>query len=147
MKRFLALSLLLLGPIVACGGDGSGGTGPTQIDLTGTWAVTMSPISGNGLSCTISGLEVTLAQSETVVTGTYALDDMVCNGEHTGPGGGDVVSGSEVGGKIHIHLDTEDFDLHGSCLSASRCNGTYSLTVFVDPTTYTFTGTWSATRM
>ena len=36
MRRFLALSMLILGPIAACGGDGGGGTGPTQIDLTGT---------------------------------------------------------------------------------------------------------------
>jgi hypothetical protein len=147
MRRFLALSLLLLGPVVACGGDGGGGTGPTQIDLTGTWSVTMSPISGHGLTCTISGLKVTLAQSETVVTGTYSIDDMVCNGEPSGPLTGDIVSGSEVGGRIHMHFDTEDFDLHGSCQSSSRCTGTYTLNIFVDPNTYTFTGTWSASRM
>ncbi len=147
MRRFLALSIFLLGPIVACSGDGGGSTGPTQIDLTGTWSVTMSPITGHGLTCTISGLNVTLAQTDTVLTGTYALDDMVCNGQHTGAGGGDVVSASEVGGKIHMHFDAEDFDLHGSCLSNSRCNGTYTLNIFVDPSTYTFTGTWSATRM
>jgi len=147
MRRFLALSLLLLGPIVACGGDGGSSTGPTQIDLTGTWAVTISPITGHGLTCTISGLEVTLAQSGTVVTGTYTVDDMVCNGQHSGSGGGDVVSGSEEGGKIHMHFDTEDFDLHGSCLTNSRCTGTYSLNILVDPDTYTFTGSWNATRM
>lgn len=147
MRRFLALSLLLLVPIVACGGDGGGGTGPTQIDLTGTWSVTMTPITGHGLTCTISGLEVTLTQTETVVTGSYTIDDMVCNGEHSGPISGDVVSGSEVGGRIHMHFDTEDFDLHGSCRSSSQCNGSYTLTIFVDPNTYTFTGTWSATLM
>jgi hypothetical protein len=147
MRRFLALSLLLLGPIVACSDGGGGSTGPTQIDLTGTWAVTMSPITGHGLSCTISGMQVTLAQTDTVVTGTYTINDMVCNGQHSGSGSGDIVSGSEVGGKIHMHLDTEDFDLHGSCFSSSRCSGTYSLIIFVNPDTFTFTGTWSANRM
>ena len=146
MRRFLALSLLLVGPIVACG-DGGGGTGPTQIDLNGTWAITMSPITGHGLTCTISGMQVTLAQTDTVVTGTYSINDMICNGQHSGAGTGTIVSGSEVGGKLHMHLDDEVFDLHGSCLSTSRCNGTYSLNLFIDPDTFTFTGTWSATRI
>jgi hypothetical protein len=142
MKRFLALSLLLLGPIAACGGDG-GGTGPTQIDLTGTWAVTMSPITGHGVTCTVVGMQVQVSQTGNDLTGTYTVDDMICNGQHSGSGTGTIVNGTEVNGQLHFHFDTEDFDLHGTARGPNACSGTYTIVI----EGLTFTGTWTASRM
>jgi len=146
MGRLLRFGLLIAGMAAgaACGGDG--GTGPANVNLTGSWSATMSPIRGHGLDCTISALEVQLVHSETDLSGSYTVQDIVCNGQHSGPGGGSVVSGTAIGGQLHFHLDDESFDLHGRSTSANLASGTYTIVLTVQGQTYSFTGTWSARR-
>jgi len=136
---------MLVGAIAACGGDG-GTSPPKDVDLTGTWSVTLSPISGHGMDCQIANLQVTLTHTGNDLNGSYFADDMVCNGQHSGPLGGEVVQGTAVRGQLHFHFDTEDFDLHGTVASEDEASGTYTIVINVAGTLYTFTGTWSAHR-
>ncbi|HXI19557.1 MAG TPA: hypothetical protein VNH46_00645 [Gemmatimonadales bacterium] len=145
MRHSLGIALLLMAG-AACGGDG-GTAPPVNVDLTGAWSVTMSPIQGHGIVCQISGLQVQLVHSGNDLGGTYSVADMECNGEHTGPGTGQVVSGTVINGQLHFHFDTEDFDLHGSIRSADTAAGTYTISVNVSGTVYTFTGSWTARRL
>lgn len=144
MSRMLPITLLLAA-VAACGGDG-GTAPPTNVDLTGTWTVTISPIRGYGLDCQIVGMEVQIVHTETDLSGSYTVQDMVCNGQHSGPGGGSIVSGTAINGQLHFHFDDEDFDLHGTVRSADLASGTYTLVLNVEGRLYTFTGTWSARR-
>jgi hypothetical protein len=145
MRKYI-LALILLGLAVACG-DGNGGTEPVNADVTGTWALTLSPISGHGLTCQITGLNAELVQSGTDVSGTYTADDMVCNGQHSGPMSGTIVNGENRGGRLHFHFDVEEFDLHGALTSTDRAIGDYTIVLDLDSQQYTFRGTWSGTRM
>jgi hypothetical protein len=146
MRRFLAVALLL-GLTAACGGDG-GTAPPTNVDLSGTWSITMSDIRGYGIECQVLGLQASIAHVDNGLSGSYSVADMVCNpGDvHSGPGGGQIVEGTAVNGALHFHFDSEDFDLHGMVQSATAVRGTYTLTLNVNGTYYTFSGSWVAHR-
>jgi hypothetical protein len=144
MRRFLGIALLVLSS-AACGSDG-GTAPPANVDLTGTWSVTTSPIQGQLVQCQIIDLSVQVVHSGTALTGTYSATDMVCNGHHTGPGTGQIVNGTDVNGSLHFHFATEDFDLHGTVRSTDTASGTYTVVVDVGGTLHTVTGTWTAHR-
>jgi hypothetical protein len=91
-------------------------------------------------------MQAQLVHSGTDLTGTYTVQDMVCNGQHSGPGSGSIVSGTAINGQLHFHLDSEDFDLHGRVTSANTASGSYTLVLDVQGQLYSFTGTWSARR-
>ena len=143
--RALTGFALLMAAGLACGGDG--GTGPTaNVNLTGSWAVTISPIAGHGLDCQIQGLTVQFSHQGSDLGGVYTVEDMICNGQHAGPLSGSIVSGTAVNNSLHFHFDTEDFDLHGAVYDQDSARGTYTLQLDVDGTVYTFTGNWTARR-
>jgi hypothetical protein len=144
MRRFTGVALLLLAG-AACG-DGGGTAPPSNVDLTGTWSVTMSPIQGHGMQCQISGLSVQVVHTGSDLGGSYSVTDMVCNGQHSGPIAGQIVDGTAIDGALHFHFDTQDFDLHGSVRSTDLVSGGYTIVLDVNGTVYTFTGTWTARR-
>lgn len=124
MRKLLGVALTLMA-VAACGGDG-GTNPPTNVDLTGTWAVTVTPIQGTVVRCEISDLVLQVSQNGTALTGTYSATDMVCNGNHTGPGSGPIVNGTHVDGAVQIDLKSEDFDLQGSVKTSHKMAGDYT---------------------
>lgn len=144
MRRLLAIGIAVLA-IAACGGD-SGTSPPTNVDLTGTWSVTVSPIHGSVVTCTITGLTVQVVHSDSVLTGTYSATDMICNGTHRGPGSGVLVNGTDDAGVVYLELDSQDFALTGRVKSTNKVSGTYVVTLHLGSTDITDTGTWTATR-
>ena len=145
MRRFLGMALLL-GVAAACGGDG-GTAPPTDVNLTGSWSVTMSPIKGYGITCQVVGLRATIVHTDNDLSGSYTMDDMVCNpgDEHSGQIDGLIVEGTAINGALHFHFDAEDFDLHGTVRSANEARGSYTIVLNLDQS-YVFTGTWVARR-
>ena len=146
-QAWKALSIALATLAVACGDS----TGPSA-DLTGAWGFSASNLSGGGVSCNVSGVTLTLTQSNGSFSGSYSSGTLAC----TGPGGsfsdtfsgGIVVNGSiSSTGAVTFNLDTSDFQLTGT-VSGNSMSGTATIRVdFGAPTgVVTLSGNWGASR-
>jgi hypothetical protein len=146
MRRF---SIALLG-IAACGGDD--GTGPTSIDVTGTWSATVSNMTGGGTSCSSTvPTPVVLNQAGTSISGSYSGGEVFCSGPG-GPGSiplgsGLVINGTLSGRTITFDLDTPDFHHTGTANTTSMA-GTAQWTIdFGIPVgEITLSGNWAASK-
>jgi hypothetical protein len=123
-------------------------------DVTGQWAITANNVSGQGLSCSVTGLNVVLAQhSDGTFTGTALGGTVICNyfGTQTAQA---VDSGTATNGTVDVADRTIAIDalgvgtLNGSVSPTNTTmGGTTSLMITVGGgATLTITGPWSGIR-
>jgi hypothetical protein len=127
--------------------------GPT--DVTGTWAVTADNVSGSGLTCSVTGLDVALTQHDDgTFTGIALSGTVICNyfGFQTAQA---VDSGTTVIGTvdvtsraISINVPSVPATLNGTVQPSNMSmNGSTQLVIGVGGgTNITITGPWSAIR-
>jgi hypothetical protein len=124
--RILTLWVLLAAVLgmTACGGDDA--TGPSNASVAGAWTLSVSNMSGQGVSCSVGGTALTLTQSGTTFSGTYGPGTMTCvaGSQSTEVGvQGTVVNGTVDGNAVAFDLDTQDFHHTGS-VSGNSMSGT-----------------------
>jgi hypothetical protein len=142
---------LLMASVLALGGCGDGGTGPSENAVAGTWNFTAIDLTVAGAPgrCSISG-QLYLTQTGTTVSGTYTMTQLTCTGPQgtqtdPGPYTGTIVAGTVSGNQIHFHFDTTDADQHGT-ISGQSMAGTCTWVAYMNGMSYTMSGTWTATR-
>jgi hypothetical protein len=149
MRRYL-LSALTAVTAAACGGDD--GTGPTgSLNVAGTWSVSVSAMTGASASCgTSSPIQVTLRQTGSTFTGSYADGILTCvtptESFSAAVGSGSVSNGTVTGTTVEFDLGP---DLHHSgTLKGTSMSGTAEWTYdFGLPLgQITLVGNWSATK-
>ena len=129
-----ALAALLLGT-AACetdpnapgrrGGGVGGGSG--RADVSGDWIYNATNLATLGMSCNVSNVVLSLQQSDSTFTGTYAGGEIVCfvPGEPAEPrefGSGVVLNGLVRGDSVFFDLDTPDWRSRGR-LSGTSISG------------------------
>ena len=143
------LSIAILG-LLACGGDN--GTGPTSVDVTGSWAATLSNMNGSGASCSSTApTQLTLSKVGAGFTGSYQGGELFCSAPGaTGPvfvGSGSIANGAISGRNISMDLGSPAFHLTGN-LSGTSMSGTaeWAMDFGLPLGTVTLTGNWQATK-
>ncbi|MGH7648080.1 MAG: hypothetical protein ACREND_08170 [Gemmatimonadaceae bacterium] len=146
----LAFSILVLGLAGAVSGCG-GYTGPTLPDLNGTWTLSLTNLSGSGISCNLSGTTMSLNQSGASFSGSYSGGVFQCVGGGEGfsaeIGGGSVIDGTIAGNTVSFDLDSPDFPLSG-VVSGTSMSGTSTLSVDLGAPygVITLSGNWGAAK-
>jgi hypothetical protein len=129
--RRLGLACLTLGLLSACGGS-DGPTSPRTVDLSGTWRVAFTNLSGSGITCSTTGIDYLITQSGSTFTGTSnSVWILSCTDGITS------VSDTAMGALIsngHVSGSTIDFDL---ATSSAHQTGT------VSGNSMTGTSTWT----
>jgi hypothetical protein len=150
MSRHPRPTLILLALATACGGDGTGPSGPPSV--AGNWQYSLN-VSNAPLatSCSSSGM-LTVTQSGSQFSGN-ASGLTSCSGpggqfteQTAGPIGGGQISGSNVSFQFPL--------FEAGCTATGTFTGTppnamsgqASCTVAVSGQTVTLTGTWQASR-
>jgi hypothetical protein len=121
--RTLAFAVIVFA-LTGCGGDDP--TGPSNASVAGTWALSASNMSGQGVSCNLSSTPLVLTQSGATFSGTYGPGTLTCQAGSQSVGGtvqGVVVNGAVSGNAIAFDLDTQDYHHTGS-LSGASMSGT-----------------------
>jgi hypothetical protein len=147
VRRLLLSSLIF---VLACGGDD--GTGPSPANVTGTWSGSVSNMSGGGISCSSTEpTQLTLDQSGTSFSGSYAGGTLLCSG----PGGsasvpvesGSVINGTVSGNNVTFDLDTSDSHFTGT-VNGNSMSGTAQWRInFGAPIgVITLNGNWGAAK-
>lgn len=132
----------------ACGGDS---TGPKTPKVDGTWSLTLTNMSGSGVSCNWSGATMTLAQNGTNFSGSYSGGTLTCTsgGESASGsvGSGAVINGTVSGNSVSFQLDSPDMPLTGTITDRSM-SGTGILRYdFGEPYgVVTLNGNWGAAK-
>ena len=121
MKRLIFIALALAA--TAC----SDSTGPKDANVAGSWTYNATNLAGGGLSCSISGVTVTISQSGSTFTGSYSTGSLSC-GSVGGANfaGGTVVSGTVSNNAVTFNFDTQDWT-HAGSVSGSSIAGTTSV--------------------
>ena len=120
--RGLLVSVLTLA--VGCSGDDS--TGPSRANVAGSWILSASNLSGQGVSCNLRNTPMALSQSGETFTGSYGPGVFTCvAGGESGSVNitGTVVSGTVDGNSIQFDLDTQDRH-HSGTMSGNSMSGT-----------------------
>ena len=143
--------LILTAALGACGGKDS--TAPANPPtIAGTWAFAGS--IGNAqlsYSCVLSGSTLTVNQTGSTFTGVLGSGTMVC----TAPGGAsvDTTSDSNISaGRISngsVSFADQDGCQYSGTISGTppdRLSGAVTCLIALSGTSYTFTGTWQASR-
>src|SRR5690348_14962796 len=94
--------------IGACGGDS---TGPSRANLDGSWTLSASNLSGQGISCNLGNTPMTLSQSGDTFTGSYGPGTLSCfaGGESNSVNiNGTIVNGTVNGNVVEFDLNTQD---------------------------------------
>ena len=148
-RRLFPAILFLAVTIAGCGGGDS--TGPSITNISGTYLLNHSNLSGGGISCSSFGTSVSIAQTGSTFTGTYAGGTLSC----TGPGGnqsgaignGTVVNGHLNGSNVSFDLDTSDWHLQGT-LSGASMTGTATVRIDLGAPTgvIVLSGNWAASK-
>jgi hypothetical protein len=124
-------------------------------DVTGTWAVTADNVSGSGLTCSVTGLNVVLAQhNDGTFTGTALAGTVICTyfGTQTAQA---VDSGTTVVGTVDVatraislNVPSVPATLNGTVQPSDKSmNGSTQLVIGVGGgINITITGPWSAIR-
>ena len=151
--RLLCAVALMGGSAYSCqtGQFASPNTGPGNDALDGSWfAGTVSVASsGKDVSCTASNLSFQLAQSGTMVTGSYYWSDLTCRGPGAPPSygamSGQISNGIVIANSVAFDLGSTGFHFSGT-FSGSTLYGPCSLTIFFAPPTgqATMGGAWAA---
>jgi len=153
-RVLLVLGILPLAALMsACERPTSVIVSPT--DVTGQWAITANDVSGEGLTCSVTGLNVVLTQQgDTTFTGTALGGTVICTyfGTETAQA---VDSGTTVLGTVDatartlaIDVPSEGATLNGS-ISPNNLNmtGTATLVIGVGGgANLTITGPWSGQK-
>jgi hypothetical protein len=118
--RRLAAASLGLALLAACGGS-DGPTAPRTPDISGTWRVSFSNLTGSGITCGSSAIDYVISQSGSTFTGTSSSTyTLTCTD------GINTLSQTFTGATIsngHINGSAIDFDL---ATSAAHQTGTLS---------------------
>jgi len=127
------------------GGNGTGGT----VQLNGNWLYSSANLTSSPVTCSTSGTTLQLTQTGSTVTGTYSGGTITCSagaGSQTlAIASGTVAGGTVSGSSISFDLDTSAWHSTGS-VSGHTMSGTATLRVQVSGTSYTLTGTWTASK-
>lgn len=140
------LCVLALLAAAACGRDS---TAP-KIDVTGTWAYSATNLTVSGVTCSISGVSMTFAQTGNTFSGTVASGGLL---SCTGPAGvdnevlgGDVIANGVVNGNaIQFDIGTSDFHNIGT-LSGASISGTTTVNADENGVSVVLVGNFSAVR-
>ncbi len=120
MKRMLIAAVAIV--IAACGGND---TGPTTVDLSGSWTVSFSgmAISGTG-DCAITDITVTIQETQATLSGTHGSADVTCPliPTYTFPSGTLTGSAGSAGGTIFLDQQPDEKRLDGT-LNGSTLSG------------------------
>ncbi len=151
----LALLLLTVTTLVACGGD-SGGTGPEDSEpgfsgVGGTWSSFVIHLSGGDITMDYAGFRLSITQSDTTFTGTYSNGTVTIQEAGkvvvVGPMPSSPIAGGSIGvsGAVSFYLDsTEGMHLTGTLSSDARSmSGAVSNAEFSGTQ---LSGTWTASR-
>ncbi|MGE0353182.1 MAG: hypothetical protein AB7Q69_08075 [Gemmatimonadales bacterium] len=147
MKRLLLAAGVFV--FAGCGGDGAG-PNPT-VNVAGTWDLSISSLSGAGISCTLTGMVVVITQAGTTFSGSYNGGTMQCYGPGGSTGGpigsGTVVNGKLSGSEVQFDLDTQDIHQTGS-IGGNSMSGTttWRLDLGAPTGVIVLSGNWSAAR-
>lgn len=152
MKRFsYVVPLVLVAALFTLGACGSDSTGPVTPKVDGRWNLSLTNVSGSGISCSWSGASMNLVQSGETFSGTYGGGTITCSGggeSFSGQmGSGSVVNGSVSGNSVSFQLDSPDYPFSGT-ISGSSMSGTCSLRYDLgDPYgVITLSGNWGAAK-
>jgi len=119
-KRRLGIACLTLAVLSACGGN-DGPTAPKTVDLSGTWRITFTNLSGSGVTCGSTGIDYVISQTGATFTGTSnSTYTFTCTDGVT------TLSDTFTGAVItngHINGSAVDFDL---ATSSAHQTGTVS---------------------
>jgi len=131
MRRLLAVTLSLAA-LAACGG-GDSPTEPRTINLSGTWRITYTNMTGSGITCGTTAIDYVISQSGTTFSGTSSSTYTI-----TCTDGVNTLSETFVGAIItngHINGSAIQFDLATSSahqtgtISGNSMTGTASWTL------------------
>jgi hypothetical protein len=147
--------LPLLGPLVwilACGGDDNG-TGPGRFaNVSGSWSLSITNMTGGGGSCsTSSPIQLTLNQSTTAFTGTYGGGGVLsCTAPFgsfsAATGSGSVLNGQVDGNEVSFDIGTANFHQVGTVNGSSMAGtATWTFESGSASTLGELTGSWTAT--
>jgi len=138
--------------LAACGGGGDS-TGPAADNMDGDWKGSVTNLVGSGLTCSATGVTLSLSESSGSFGGTYYVTKFSCSSSSgsasSGPAQGSIVNGSHVGTDVSFDMDTPDFHFTGTHSANVRSmSGSTTWTVDVGPPTGTVTlnGSWSVSR-
>ena len=132
----------------ACGGDDS--TGPSRANVAGSWTLSASNVSGQGVSCNLGNTPMTLTQSGGTFTGTYGPGTLTCvaGGESiSGTTQGTIVSGTVDINAVQFDLDTQDFH-HTGTVAGNSMSGTarWTFDLGAGIGVVVLNGNWSAAK-
>lgn len=134
--------------IGACGGDA---TGPQLADVTGTWALTLSNLSGSGVACSATGVTANLTQSGSTFTGSYSGGTITCMaaGQTASQpmATGDIINGKVDGNQVTFDVDTTDAPFTGT-VDGNAMTGTGTVTYDAGAPlgVIVLTGNWEAAK-
>lgn len=106
--RRLGLACLALVVLSACGGS-DGPTSPRTVDLSGTWRIAFTNLSGSGITCNTTAIDYFVTQTGTTFSATSNSTYIF-----TCTDGIDTVSDTATGAIIsngHVNGSAIDFDL------------------------------------
>jgi len=136
-------------------GCASDSTGPKVPDVSGTWTLSLTNMSGGGISCSsASGTTMMLSQSGTTFSGTYSGGTVICIGggsSVTGDvGTGVIVNGAVNGDTVSFQIDGPDVPATGT-ISGDSMSGTATLSYnvvdpFGRPYVVVLVGSWGAVK-
>src|SRR6478672_11635923 len=140
----LCFSILLA---FGCGGDS---TGPSNASVAGSWMLSASNLSGQGISCNLHSTPMTLTQSGKTFTGTYGPGTLTClAGGESGSVNitGTVVNGTVDGGSVQFDLDTQDSH-HTGTVNGNSMSGTarWTFDLGAGSGVVVLNGNWSAAK-
>jgi hypothetical protein len=135
-------AVLVAAIVTGCGSDS---TGPSHANVTGVWTLSATNLTGAGFSCNIFGTSLFLNQSGTSFNGTYSGGSFSCEGIDLGQPAGSVVNGIVNLQQVSFDMDTQDFHFTGA-VSGESMSGSATMRLVIEGTTYTLSGSWSASR-
>ncbi len=145
MKRLI--QALLLAVAVGCGSDSS--TSP-QTNLSGLWIYNATNIATTGLSCNLTGVQITLTQSGTTFSGSVAAGSLIscsgAGGTQSQVLGGDIIANGLLNGTaVQFDIGTQDIHNVGS-LSGNSISGTVTIRFISNGVTFILTGNFTMVK-
>lgn len=143
MRRLSAVLITLL--LAACGSDGDGGSGPDPVTVDGNWVLAVPTLNGGGLSCSATGMTMSLAMSgEAAFSGSHTTGTLTCTGNDPVPfTAGPILNGVLDGHSVSFDFDDASFHFTGTVNDAeTSMTGTTTLNLSGS----VINGTWTATR-